>query len=136
MILTHLVAFSFFAGAGGAAEPQPEPPAALVGGAGSWKKPKQWWRVGEDLIYGTEDQAVRLATPEAPKTEARKAKRKPAPVPLDVPLVEVPEVMLQEVFPSFFREVPLLFDNALLVRMIQRRLDELEDEAIEFLLLH
>lgn len=111
--------------------------AVVRGGGGSVSVRKRWWRVGNDLIFGTEQQALLLATPDrvAFVKPERKALR-PKVEPVDVPLIEVPEYRAEIVLPNLYREVPLLFDSSMLMRAIQRRLEELDEEDIEFLILH
>lgn len=108
-------------------------PVRPTGGSGGAKKPKKWWKVGDDLYYATEDQLPRLVIPDVPQPLLR-PKRKPVVQEAKLVDVALPELPNEIVWPDFFIEVPTMDARALMFE-IERRIREMEEDDLEVLLL-
>lgn len=146
MILTHLVLFGFWTGAGGTVTPPATPAATPTAGRPKKDRKKRWWKVGERVYHATPEQIGEVwdaylaqrageAAP-IPKLKSKPAERREqqrADV-LASPLLDIPEIQdLRMDWEDFTARGD--YEAALvLLEAVQRRMAE-DEEDIEMILL-
>jgi hypothetical protein len=147
VILTHLVVFSFFDGASGSDAVVTPSVTSTPAGKPKAGRRKRWWRVGDRVYLGTEQDAERmldafLALQSGEVVDPPKLKSKPAPVrpirqsaAVQIRIPDLP-VHVWDWRPAYVQSMLQRdMEQALAIEAAVRRRMELDEDDLEVLLL-